>query len=132
MSVSKDVFGRRETNYDFQSAGAPPTGWAGAARLPEALVPTHCCFCGVQCGLHLRVAGGRVTGVEPRDFPHNQGHLCPKGIVAYQQVHHPERLRYPLVRRDREEDRRRIVTEAVDVGVRLAVGVGHHDIDVAG
>ena len=99
MSVNKDVFHRRETNYDLQSAGAPVTGWAGADRLPEALVPTHCCFCGVQCGMHLRVAGGRVTGVEPRDFPHNQGHLCPKGIVAYQQVHHPERLQYPLIRR---------------------------------
>lgn len=99
MSVSKDVFHDREVNYDFQSAGAPPTGWAGADRLPDTLVPTHCCFCGVQCGMHLRVAGGRVTGVEPRDFPHNQGHLCPKGIVAYQQVHHPERLTTPLLRR---------------------------------
>ena len=102
MSVNKDVFHRRELDYDFQSAGAPVTGWAGADRLPESLVPTHCCFCGVQCGMHLRVAGGRVTGVEPRDFPHNQGHLCPKGIVAHQQVHHPERLQYPLIRRGGE------------------------------
>jgi hypothetical protein len=28
MSVNKDVFRRRETNYDFQSAGTPVTGWA--------------------------------------------------------------------------------------------------------
>jgi assimilatory nitrate reductase catalytic subunit len=99
MSVNKDVFRRRDFNYDFQSAGAPPTGWARADQLPDTLVPTHCCFCGVQCGMHLRVAGGKVTGVEPRDYPHNRGSLCPKGVVAYQQVNHPERLTHPLIRR---------------------------------
>lgn len=100
MSVDKDIFEpERDFNYDFQRTGAPPTGWAGAARQPEALVPTHCCFCGVQCGMYLRVADGRVVGVEPRDFPHNRGSLCPKGVVAYQQVDHPERLTHPLVRR---------------------------------
>ncbi|MDQ6644059.1 MAG: molybdopterin oxidoreductase family protein, partial [Chloroflexota bacterium] len=34
-----------------------------------------------------------------RDFPHNRGSLCPKGVVAYQQVEHPDRLRYPMIRR---------------------------------
>ena len=99
MSVNKDFFRDRDTNYDFQSAGAPPSGWPAADRLPEALVPTHCCFCGVQCGMYLRVSDGRVTGVEPRDYPHNRGSLCPKGVVAYQQVDHPDRLTYPLIRR---------------------------------
>jgi assimilatory nitrate reductase catalytic subunit len=105
MSVNKDFFEpAREFNYDFQSAGAPPgtrwrVGWPEATHLPEALVPTHCSFCGVQCGMYLRVGDGQVTGVEPRDFPHNRGSLCPKGIVAYQQVNHPDRLTYPMVRR---------------------------------
>lgn len=100
MSVNKDVFRPgREVNYDFQSAGQPPVGWDDASRLPSALVPTHCCFCGVQCGFYLRVSDGRVTGVEPRDFPHNRGSLCPKGVVAYQQVNHPDRLTYPMIRR---------------------------------
>jgi assimilatory nitrate reductase catalytic subunit len=99
MSVNKDMFGPREFNEDFQSAGEPPVGWGDADRLPEMLVPTHCCFCGVQCGMYLRVSDGQVTGVEPRNYPHNEGKLCPKGIVAYQQVGHPDRLRYPLIRR---------------------------------
>jgi assimilatory nitrate reductase catalytic subunit len=100
VSVNKDQFRPgRDPNADFQAVGTPPTGWEGADRLPEALVPTHCCFCGVQCAMYLRVSDGRVTGVEPRDFPHNQGSLCPKGIVAYQQVGHPERLTHPLIRR---------------------------------
>jgi assimilatory nitrate reductase catalytic subunit len=100
VSVNKDFFLHgRDVNYDFQRVGAPAVGWEGVGRLPETLVPTHCCFCGVQCGLYLRVRNGQVTGVEPRDFPHNQGALCPKGVVAYQQVHHPDRLRFPLMRR---------------------------------
>jgi len=99
VSVNKDFFTRRESNYDFQGTGQPSVGWADADRLPEALVPTHCAFCGVQCGIYLRVSDGQVTGVEPRNFPHNEGHLCPKGVVAYQQVGHPDRLRFPLLRR---------------------------------
>ena len=99
MSVNKDFFRDRDSNYDFQRAGRPESGWEAADRLPELLIPTHCCFCGVQCGMYLRVSDGQVTGVEPRDFPHNRGSLCPKGIVAYQQVNHPDRLTYPLMRR---------------------------------
>jgi len=100
MSVNKDVFDPdRQFNYDFQSVGQPEVGWREAAHLPGGLVPTHCCFCGVQCGMYLRVSDGQVTGVEPRDYPHNRGSLCPKGIVAYQQVNHPDRLTTPLLRR---------------------------------
>ncbi len=99
MSVNKDFFKRRDFNEDFQSAGQPPEGWANAERLPSELVPTHCAFCGVQCGMYLRVSNGEVTGVEPRNYPHNEGKLCPKGVVAYQQVGHPDRLKYPMMRR---------------------------------
>ncbi len=100
MSVNKDIFEPgRDFNYDFESAGRPAAGWREATRLAETLVPTHCAFCGVQCGMNLKVADGKVIGVEPRDFPHNRGSLCPKGVVAYQQVEHPDRLRYPMMRR---------------------------------
>ncbi|HZP43152.1 MAG TPA: molybdopterin-dependent oxidoreductase, partial [Candidatus Binatia bacterium] len=99
MSVNKDFFARRDFNYDFQSAGRDRAAWEAAERVPDGLVPTHCPFCGVQCAMQLRVADGRVVGVEPRDFPHNRGALCPKGVVAYQQQAHPERLRHPMIRR---------------------------------
>jgi assimilatory nitrate reductase catalytic subunit len=99
VSVFKDFFFPRDFNRDLQSAGAPPRGWPEATHLPDTLVPTHCCFCGVQCAMHLRVREGAVVGVEPRDFPHNRGSLCPKGVVAYQQQSHPDRLLHPLVRR---------------------------------
>jgi hypothetical protein len=68
----------------------------------ERLVPTHCSFCGVQCGMYLRVADGKVIGVEPRNHDINKQRLCPKGVVAYQQIHHPDRLLAPLLRDSRD------------------------------
>lgn len=100
MSVNKDTFEpEREFNYDFQEEGRSPLQWERGARIPDSLVATHCAFCGVQCGMYLKVENRKVVGVEPRHYPHNRGSLCPKGVVAYQQVNHPERLRYPLIRR---------------------------------
>ena len=99
MTVDKSVFRPRDTTYDFQRAGASREEWADEDRVPAQLVPTHCSFCGVQCAMYLKVLDGQVIGVEPRDYPHNRGALCPKGVVAYQQAGHPDRLRYPMVRR---------------------------------
>jgi assimilatory nitrate reductase catalytic subunit len=66
---------------------------------PDRLVPTHCCFCGQQCGMYLKVKDERVVGVEPRtDSPFNQGKLCPKGISRYLQNHHPDRLLHAYCR----------------------------------
>ena len=98
-TVNKDFFKLRVFNEDFQGVGAPGEGWQKAARAPDTLVPTHCSFCGVQCAMNLKVTGGQVTGVEPREYPHSRGCLCPKGVLAYQQANHPERLRTPLIRR---------------------------------
>lgn len=89
---------------DFRETGAETAeGWRADQRAFE-LIPTHCCFCGVQCGMYLKVdAEGRVFGVEPRDHDINKMKLCPKGVVAYQQVSHPDRLVSPLMR-DRRGD----------------------------
>ena len=101
MTVNKDFFEpSRAFNYDFQSSGATAEEWTDATRAAERMVPTHCSFCGVQCAMYLRVKDGKVIGVEPRDYPHNRGSLCPKGVVAYQQADHPDRLLYPMIRHD--------------------------------
>ncbi len=48
---------------------------------PDRLVKTHCCFCGQQCGIQLKVKGNEVIGFEPWvEFPFNRGMLCPKGV----------------------------------------------------
>jgi assimilatory nitrate reductase catalytic subunit len=67
---------------------------------PDRLVKTHCCFCGQQCGIQLKVKGDAVIGFEPwDDFPFNRGMLCPKGVKRYLQAGHPDRL-LTAVRRD--------------------------------
>src|SRR5262249_21103481 len=76
----------------------PPGGW-GHSGPPDRLVKTHCCFCGVQCGIQLKVKRGVVVGFEPwEEFPVNRGMLCPKGVKRYLQGSHPDRLLSPLVR----------------------------------
>jgi assimilatory nitrate reductase catalytic subunit len=67
---------------------------------PERLVKTHCCFCGQQCGIQLKVRDNQVIGFEPwEEFPFNRGMLCPKGVKRYLQGSHPDRLTTAL-RRD--------------------------------
>ena len=71
---------------------------------PERLVKTHCCFCGQQCGIQLKVRDNEVIGFEPwEDFPFNRGMLCPKGVKRYLQGSHPDRLLTAL-RRDESAD----------------------------
>src|SRR5215831_7949752 len=60
---------------------------------PDRLVKTHCCFCGQQCGIQLKVKSNEVIGFEPwEDFPFNKGMLCPKGVRRYLQGAHHDRL----------------------------------------
>jgi assimilatory nitrate reductase catalytic subunit len=72
----------------------------------ERLVPTHCSYCGMQCGMNLRVntKTNKIIGVEPRyDWPVTRGKMCPKGVTAYQQTNHDDRLLRPLIRDDKSK-----------------------------
>lgn len=76
----------------------PAGGWV-ASEEEDRMVKTHCCFCGQQCGIQLRVRNNKIVGWEPwEDFPFNQGKLCPKGVKRYMQDEHPDRLKHPLQR----------------------------------
>lgn len=77
---------------------APSAGWTATGEV-EKLVKTHCCFCGQQCGIQLKVYNNKVVGFEPwEEFPFNRGKLCPKGVKRYMQDEHPDRLTAPLAR----------------------------------
>jgi assimilatory nitrate reductase catalytic subunit len=76
----------------------PPGGWDAGLEIDE-VVETHCCFCGQQCGIKLKVHDNEVVGFEPwYEFPFNEGKLCPKGVKRYLQGSHPDRLLHPMVR----------------------------------
>lgn len=84
-------------NGTIQQFG-PHLNYARGMRLdsgvePDKVVNTHCCFCGQQCGIQLKVKENEVIGFEPwYDFPFNKGLLCPKGVKRYLQGSHPDRL----------------------------------------
>jgi len=79
----------------------PHPNYAMPSGAAERLVKTHCCFCGQQCGIQLKVRENRVIGFEPwEDFPFNRGMLCPKGVKRYMQDAHPDRLLHPMLRTD--------------------------------
>src|SRR3954465_4522363 len=71
---------------------------------PDRLVKTHCCFCGQQCGIVLKVKDDEVVGFEPwYEFPFNEGKLCPKGVKGYLQNGNENQGVEPL---ERDPDRR--------------------------
>ena len=77
----------------------PSGGWEAAGDY-DKLVKTHCCFCGQQCGIILKVKNNQVIGFDPWEaFPFNKGKLCPKGVKRYMQGSHPDRLMYPMENR---------------------------------
>ncbi len=88
----------------LQAQFGPHLHFPGGKHLQSGLeverqVKTHCCFCGQQCGIQLKVAHEQVVGFEPwEDFPFNRGMLCPKGIKRYLQGGHPDRLLTALQR----------------------------------
>ncbi|MES2790529.1 MAG: molybdopterin oxidoreductase family protein [Planctomycetota bacterium] len=84
---------------------------------PDRLVKTHCCFCGQQCGIQLKVKGNSVIGFEPwTEFPFNKGMLCPKGIRRYLQNSHHDRLTSAHVRDQTRPDGFRAVPYPEAIG----------------
>lgn len=87
-----------ENTLEFIKEFGPHPAYASGVRLetgvePDKLVKTHCCFCGQQCGIQLKVKDNEVIGFEPwEEFPFNRGMLCPKGVKRYLQGSHPDRL----------------------------------------
>lgn len=85
-------------NVDVKDPFGPTPAYAQRVRLdtgiePDKVVKTHCCFCGQQCGIQLKVKDNVVIGFEPwYEFPFNRGMLCPKGVKRYLQGAHPDRL----------------------------------------
>ena len=98
---------------------APPGGWQDESQHPtQRLVKTHCCFCGQQCGIQLKVRDNQVIGFEPwEEFPFNRGMLCPKGVKRYLQGSHPDRLLDPLIRGEKAF-RKATWDEALDMTAR--------------
>ncbi len=63
--------------------------------------PSVCSYCGCGCNIHVETFENRVVSVHPRGVPDLNGRtLCVKGHYGFDYVHHPDRLRSPLIRKD--------------------------------
>ena len=72
----------------------------GRGRLSRITkVRTTCSYCGVGCNFDLNVSNNKVIRVtSATDAPVNGHATCVKGRYGYDYVHHPDRLKRPLVR----------------------------------
>jgi len=62
---------------------------------------TGCVCCAQNCGLEVRVEGGRIVEVRPdKDNPRSQGYVCRKGLKIPYYQHNRDRLTQPLKRVD--------------------------------
>src|SRR5512139_3488334 len=64
-----------------------------------------CLQCPSGCGLRIRSVMKWPVKVEGiKDYPINQGRLCPKGQAGLQVLYDPDRIRYPLKRKGKRGD----------------------------
>jgi formate dehydrogenase major subunit len=78
------------------STPAQASGWTQAT----STVPSLCPYCGVGCQTTYHVKDNAIVRVTGRDGPSNLGRLCVKGRFGFDYIHHPQRLRTPLIRRE--------------------------------
>lgn len=62
---------------------------------------TVCTLCFMACGINAYVKGGRFVRVEGMtEHPINRGVLCPRGRALADYVYSPDRLKFPLEKKD--------------------------------
>jgi thiosulfate reductase / polysulfide reductase chain A len=65
-------------------------------------VPTYCDICFWKCGAIAHVRAGKLWKIEGNpDDPLSRGRLCPRGTGGVGAHVDPDRLRYPLIRREK-------------------------------
>lgn len=69
--------------------------------MPVNEVHTYCRICEALCGFIATVEDGKLVGMRPnKAHPISRGSACPKGIAMTELVNDPDRVLYPLRRRD--------------------------------
>ncbi len=76
------------------------------ALVGQDKIRTVCTYCGVGCNLEVSVKSGKILSIQaPYDAEVNQGHTCLKGRYAFRFYNHPERLQFPMIRKNGELER---------------------------
>lgn len=76
------------------------------AEVGQDKVRSICTYCGVGCNLEVSVKNGEILSIQaPWEAEVNKGHTCLKGRYAFSFYNHPERLHYPMIRKNGELER---------------------------
>ena len=67
---------------------------------PDKKIASVCPYCGVGCLLTFNIKNNHIQYVEGRDGPANKSRLCVKGRYGFDYIHHPDRLKKPMIRRE--------------------------------
>ncbi len=78
------------------------------SRSEAQAVKSVCGYCGVGCNLTVWVKNGTILEVTGRDLPPNYGFTCVKGRFGFEYYKSPERLAYPMIRKDRLREFERV------------------------
>lgn len=100
----------------------------------ERTVRSTCPYCGVGCQIDLKIRDGKIYKVDASfDAAPNFGRLCSKGRFGTDFVHHPSRLKHPMIRKDFGEKPRKPVglegfrqaswDEALDLAAEKLAGI---------
>ena len=95
-------------------------------------VRTVCPYCGVGCGMVLRVENNRITKVTgDKQHPANFGRLCAKGLYCAEPLNAPDRLAFAWLRDRPDTGRQQIplATALEQTTVRLKSIIARHGPD---
>ncbi len=96
-------------------------------------VRTTCPYCGTGCTLDLNVKDGRVIGVtSAADGDVNGRALCVKGRFGYGFIHHPDRLKTPLIKRDGRLEEATWDEALAEIAQRMGTVKAGHGADAVG
>jgi len=59
---------------------------------------TTCPYCATGCNFYLKIRNNKVLGIVPYEKGAGMGKLCIKGWNAHEFIHHPDRLKHPIIR----------------------------------
>jgi formate dehydrogenase (NADP+) alpha subunit len=66
---------------------------------PDRRVKSVCTYCGTGCSIYIDVKDDKITGITTDELdPVGKGNLCVKGRFGFTFIHHPDRLKSPLIK----------------------------------
>ena len=103
MQLQRRDFMKISAAVSAVAATQSPLTAAPSAAKPDRWVKSVCRFCGTGCGVQLRVQDGRLTALRgDTEHPTTKGLVCAKALFLPKVVHSPNRLKYPMVRKNGE------------------------------